>query len=389
MYNEEYVVVVLNKKTVQLSLDDFFSMSDEEWESKYKIYTRKDGKYTNTRTYVTKNAEKIFGNLSVPALIKELHDFNEKHAALFEKERSELYHSFSIPKRSGGLRRIDAPKSELMDALRELKWIFEDGFGAMYHTSAFAYVKGRSTLDAVKRHQGNESKWFAKFDLHNFFGSTTQDFVIKMFRKIYPFSRVINDENGNKEFEKAISLAFLNGGLPQGTPISPLITNIMMIPIDYKLFNMLRKYDNRKFVYTRYADDFLISCKVDFSYKAIENEIIGVLKEFGAPFELNVKKTRYGSSAGSNWNLGVMLNKDNQITVGYKNKKRFAAMIYSYAMDKKNNKLWTLNDVQVLDGYRNYYSMVEKEYITKMIIKTSEKTGVDIMKEIRNDLKTL
>lgn len=388
MYNE-YVVVVLNKKTVQLSLDDFFSLPDNEWNERYKNYTRKDGRNTNTRTYLSRNAEKIFGGLNIRSLINELWRFNEKYKDLFEVDRAELYRSFHIPKRSGGLRRIDAPKPRLMEALRELKFIFEDGFGAMYHTSAFAYIKGRSTLDAVKRHQGNESKWFAKFDLHNFFGSTTPEFVTKMFSMIFPFSRVLAVPEGKTYFEKAISLAFLNGGLPQGTPISPLITNIMMIPIDYKLFNMFRNYDNRKFVYTRYADDFIISCKIDFSYRMIEDEIIKVLKEFGAPFELNTKKTRYGSSAGSNWNLGVMLNKDNQITVGYKNKKKFTAMLYSYGMDKKNGKDWSLNDIQVLEGYRNYFSMVEKEAIQKIVDKMSQKVGLNIAESIKNDLKTL
>ena len=385
----EYVVVVLNKRTVQLSLDDFFFLSDDEWNDRYKNYTHRDGRNTNTRTYLTKNAEKISRAFYINDIIKTFQDFNNKYSDLIETEKKELYRSFHIPKRSGGLRQIDAPKPRLMEALRELKWIFEEKCGAMYHTSAFAYVKGRSTLDAVKRHQGNESKWFAKFDLHNFFGSTTPEFVTKMFSMIFPFSRVIEDPAGKEAFETAISLVFLNGGLPQGTPISPLITNIMMIPIDYKLFNMFRNYDNRKFVYTRYADDFIISCKIDFSYKMIEDEIVKVLQEFGAPFELNRKKTRYGSSAGSNWNLGVMLNKDNQITVGYKNKKKFTAMLYSYGMDKKNGKDWTLNDVQVLEGYRNYYSMVEKEAIQKIVDKMNQKVGLDITEAIRNDLKTL
>lgn len=49
-----------------------------------------------------------------------------------------------------------------MDALRRLKTMLEEDFHVLYHTSAFAYIKKRCTVDAVKRHQKNESKWFGK-----------------------------------------------------------------------------------------------------------------------------------------------------------------------------------------------------------------------------------
>ena len=143
-----------------------------------------------------------------------------------------------------GYRRIDAPKYELSYALRQLKDIFEEKYNMLYHTSAFAYVKGRSTLDAVKRHQKNESKWFAKYDLSNFFGNTTVEFVVKMFSMIFPFSEIVKTDEGKNALETAISLCMLNGGLPQGTPISPMITNIMMIPVDFVLTKTLRDYNN-------------------------------------------------------------------------------------------------------------------------------------------------
>ena len=220
-------------------------------------------------------------------------------------------------------RRIDAPKEELKGALYQLKAIFEEMFGALYHTSAFAYVKNRSTLDALKRHQANESKWFGKYDLSNFFGSTTVDFIMKMFSMIFPFSEVVKYQSGKAELEKALSLCSLREVLPQGTPISPTITNIMMIPVDHKLSNTLRNFNGQSFVYTRYADDFLISSKYNFKFKDVEQLLVDTLAEFDAPFTIKSEKTRYGSSAGSNWNLGVMLNKDNKITVGYKKKRQF------------------------------------------------------------------
>ena len=274
-----------------------------------------------------------------------------------------------------------------MDALRRLKTIFEEDFHVLYHTSAFAYVRKRSTIDAVKRHQSNESRWFGKYDLSNFFGSTTLDFVIKMFSMIYPFSEVVKESVGLEELRTALELAFLDGGLPQGTPISPLITNVMMIPVDYKLANGLREYNHQRFVYTRYADDFLISSKYTFSFRDIENYIINTLKEFDAPFTIKSQKTRYGSSAGSNWNLGVMLNKDNEITIGHKRKRQFQAMLASYVMDKQHGTDWDRSDIQAMEGYRNYYRMVEGESIDKLVEHIGKKFNVNIVQLIKDDLR--
>ena len=343
---------------------------------------------SNTRTYAAESvSQKFLNKFDIPSMILKLVKFNESTESLrSHTPRSDLYHSFRIPKRSGGLRRIDAPNDDLMNALRQLKSILEDDFGALYHTSAFAYVKKRCTVDAVKRHQANESRWFGKYDLSNFFGSTTLDFVMKMLSMIFPFSEIMKNSLGRSELEKALSLAFLNGGLPQGTPLSPTLTNIMMIPIDYKLTNTLRDYNRQRFVYTRYADDFIISSRYDFDFKKIENLIVEIIKQFDAPFTIKASKTRYGSSSGANWNLGVMLNSKNEITVGHKKKRQFQAMLSSYVMDRKNGIRWDISDIQAMEGYRNYYRSVEKNTIDTMVKHIGEKFGVDIVSMIKKDL---
>lgn len=325
-------------------------------------------------------------HLSPNHMIGILTAFNENYKHLNVDDKASLYHFFSIPKRSGGLRKISQPNDDLMKALRDLKDIFERDFGALYHTSAFAYIKNRCTIDAVKKHQANKSKWFGKFDLHDFFGSTTKEFVMDMLAMIYPFSEIIKDENGKKQLDDAISLAFLNGGLPQGTPFSPTITNIMMIPVDHILANKFRDFNGQRFCYTRYADDFLISSRESFNVKEIEGEIVKVLQEFKAPFSINNKKTRYGSSAGSNWNLGVMLNKDNQITVGHQKKKQLNAMLNNYILDRRNGKNWELQDIQTMAGIMSYYRMVERDNIDKIVEKMNVKYSVDVDQMIKDDI---
>lgn len=345
---------------------------------------------TNTRTYeverVSQRLVQRFG-LDIERLIQKLEAFNAQTEKLRQKPRHELYYEFHIPKKSGGLRKIDAPEPELMDELRRLKTILEEDFKVLYHTSAFAYVKKRSTLDAVKRHQENESKWFGKYDLSNFFGSTTLEFIIRMFSMVFPFSEIVKSERGMTALKTALDLAILDGGLPQGTPISPLITNVMMIPVDYKLANGFRDFNRQRYVYTRYADDFIISSKFDFDFREVEKFIVDVLASFHAPFTINSAKTRYGSSAGSNWNLGVMLNKDNEITIGYRKKRQFRAMLSSFVLSTQHGTPWPLVDVQQLDGYRNYYRMVEGDGIDALVSRIGDKYGVNIPKMIKEQMR--
>lgn len=376
-----YITVMQSPIYHQMTLEEFLFQN-------FQAPTILNTNVSNTRTYAYETVSEHFtSRIDTDALIRKLVRFNDQTEALRAQERSTLYETFHIPKKSGGLRRIDAPKPELMNALRNLKTIFEEDFHALYHTSAFAYVKNRCTVDAVKRHQKNNSKWFGKLDLHDFFGSTTLDYVIKMFSMVFPFSEIVKFPNGEAELRKALDLAFLNGGLPQGTPLSPLITNVMMIPVDYKLANAFRDFDKQRFIYTRYADDFIISSKVDFDVHRVEKLVVDTLHEFGAPFTINESKTRYGSSAGRNWNLGVMLNKDNEITVGHKKKRQFQSMLYNYITDKRKGISWPREDVQTMQGLHSYYRMVEPETIDAIVKHTNEKMETDVLRLIKDDLR--
>ena len=342
---------------------------------------------TNTRTHFAQRLKPQFlDRFDFAGMVSALESFCEQNAELYAVPREALYTTFHIPKKSGGLREINTPVPELMTALRNLKTLFETKMFALYHTSAFAYVKNRSTIDAIKRHQRNDSHWFLKTDFSNFFGDTTLVFLRYSLSLIFPFSEIVKSERGRAALDKALNLCFLHGGLPQGTPISPMLTNLMMIPLDHKVYNTLRDFNGQSFVYTRYADDSLISSRREFDYNKVIDFINQTLDDFHAPFKIKDKKTRYGSRAGSNWNLGLMLNKDNEITIGHKNKQRFRAMISNYILDRKNGIVWELHDVQVLRGLINYYRMVEEKYVDEVIKYNNEKYQTDVMRTIHEDL---
>ncbi len=338
----------------------------------------------------SRNVMKLGNGAQITA---RLRDFIYRHKNLFDVEdKHALYHSFSIPKRTRGFRTINAPNPELMAAFYELVAILNSSRFVPYHTSAFAYVQGRSTVDAAKKHQANRSNWFGHFDFHDFFGSTTLDFVMDMLGRIYPFSEIIERGNGDV-LRTALSLGFLDGGLPQGTPLSPFLTNLMMIPFDHIVAAALRKFPNRnsrsgtdRFVYTRYADDIHISCFVEFDVKEIERFIVEVLHSLNAPFSLNQEKTHYNSRAGKNYMLGVIINKDNEITVGHKTKDLIKVAVHNYMMDRKNKISWELHDLQVLSGKLAYIKGIEPEWTKTFVKANAEKFGVDLFSALQEDM---
>jgi len=377
-----YITVNREPRVYQLTFEDIMYGLDES-----KLALQKDTRDTTTWKVDAIN-RRLIEKTDFNAMQAALRGFVERYQDLIAVEdKSTLYRSFKIPKRSGGLRQIDAPNDELKRALYDLKMIFEKKFYMSYHTAAFAYVHGRSTIDSVKRHQQNKSRWFLKTDMRHFFPSTSPEFLMKMLCMTFPFCAFIEDDWGNRELlEKALSLCFLNGGLPQGTPTSPMLTNALMIPIDHAISKMCHEYQPH-LCYTRYADDILISSEYSFKWTDVQNKLIAILNSFEAPFSLHPDKTRFGSNSGRNWNLGVMLNAENKITIGHEKKKVAKACVFQFMTDYDRGMPWSLEDTQHLAGQLSYYKMVEPEFVTMLLDKYAQKFGKDVMEAIKTVLR--
>ena len=380
-----YITISTTPRGYQISMDEIFSNITNPAFSLAPQPQMEEANETRT-TFREVIPDALMQNVDFNGMITALENFNLKYQHLIETEnKSSLYRSFKIPKRSGGLRQIDAPKDELMLALRELKFVLEKKCFASHHTAAFAYVKKRSPLIALKRHQANNSRWFLKLDFSNFFGNTSFEFLTNQLKTIFPYSEIMKTQRGAEALNEALSLCFLNGGLPQGTPISPTLTNVMMIPIDLEISRYARSHTPH-LCYTRYADDLQVSSEYSFDWRQVQTDIIGILQKFNAPFALKQEKTRYGSSAGRNWNLGLMLNKDNQITVGHQKKKQFKVMVYSLLNDYTKGIVWSVEDIQELQGLISYYKAIEKDAISKIIADYEAKFSLSVEKIIKEVL---
>lgn len=351
------------------SIDDVFA--GRTFTTSVPTYDKKE----HTKTIITEqspirhNQDNI--DIITENLIKLTKDFNKETI-------NQEYDTFYIPKRSGGLREINAPKPELMETLKTMKDVFQYQLHVLYHDAAYAYVPNRNIVKALKIHQNNKSRWFLKLDIKDFFPNCSFEFVSKTLHKIYPFSTIKQED-----IDKFLWICFRNNSLPQGTPMSPMLTNLIMIPIDYALQDYAYK---NKLVYTRYADDILISSYNTFNWQKTVKDIDEIFEKLETPFKLKKEKTRYGSSAGRNWNLGLMLNKDNNITVGYRNKKRYKAMLNNLMIAEQSGNFWSHDELYHFQGLTSYYTSVEPEYFKTLINKYETEYNVSLKDIYKRDL---
>lgn len=295
------------------------------------------------------------------------------------QDLAQSYHVFKIPKHSGGLRTISAPTGTLKLLLESLYTTLSNNqYAILPHDCAYAYTKGRDAYQALQQH--TTSEWFLKLDIKDFFPSCDKTLLMDKIPKVFPFNLI--QELIPEHFEKMIDCCLLNNQLPQGTNMSPMLTNTLMVEFDVKFNAFCEKHGLK---YTRYADDMLISGQEKFNFIHIQNVAIAMLRELGYNFTIKKEKTRFGSIKGSNWNLGLMLNKDHNITIGHRKKKVFKAMINNFIHENllTNEHPWSIMDIQHLAGLHSYYKRIEPEYIDYIIRQFNHKYNVDVVSALK------
>ena len=294
---------------------------------------------------------------------------------------SEHYRHFEIPKKSNPnkKRQIDAPDELLSTVQTYYKAVIEEQLQVLPHKAAHAYVAKCSTVTAMETHQKNKSKWFLQLDLKDFFNSITGEWLKDMLLQVFPFKFI-----EEKYLNDIIRMSLLNGTLPQGSHLSPLLTNLAMVPIDEAITTMLHNFNGHHYVYTRYADDITISCKEKFDANKIITVVKSVFKANNVPFKINNDKTRFGSSSGRNYHLGLIINKDNKISVGHEKNNKFRAKIFNFCTTGDE---WDIKDVQKMLGLISYYKAVEPDFVKKVLEKYNTKFNIDIERKAKELIK--
>jgi RNA-directed DNA polymerase len=168
--------------------------------------------------------------------------------------------------------------------LNRLEPIFEP----VFDDANFGYRRGRSTKDAMRKvwkeiQSGRE--WIVDADLKDFFGSVDHEKLLTLIAQRVADGRVLcliramltAGSYGNGQLFPS------ERGTPQGSVVSPLLSNILLTPFDQE---MRRK----GFQLTRFADDWVITCKSEAEARAAIAAALRILKELGV--ELHPQKTR-------------------------------------------------------------------------------------------------
>ena len=175
---------------------------------------------------------------------------------LYKIPFKERYTTFEIPKKNGGTRVIQAPEKKLKTLQKKVADLLETCWNELEQKHkrgklAHGFKRECSIHTNAKLHKGK--RYVLNFDIKDFFPSIH-------------FGRIKGYFIKNRDFELSEEVAELiakiacnkqeGNKLPQGSPCSPIISNLIAHLLDVRLVKIAKKY---RLVYSRYADDITLS----------------------------------------------------------------------------------------------------------------------------------
>jgi RNA-directed DNA polymerase len=251
-----------------------------------------------------------------------------------------------IDKSSGGKRKLGIPT--VVDRMLQqaiAQWLmpkYEENFS----DRSYGFRPNRNAHQAVLQAQSylNEGKtWVIEFDLENFFDKVNHDRLMSI------LSRKVNDKRTLKLIRLYLTSGIMAGGVtstrregtPQGSPLSPLLSNVILDELDKEL-------EKRGHSFVRYADD--ISVYVSSKAAAIRAmESVTMFVEGKLLLKVNRKKTRISTPEESVL-LGFSFHKSKN---GY-----YITMVASKSVDRIKQKFKAIT--------LRSKSISEKERITQL-----------------------
>ncbi len=248
---------------------------------------------------------------------------------LYKIPNETKYTIFNIPKKSGGIRQIKAPAPELKLLQRKLTNILkkceEEIFSKKQHINPRKKLKSLSHGFKEKHSIGTNAnchknkRYVLNFDLENYFQSFN-------FGRIRGFFIKNNDFLLNTTIATILAqIACHDNELPQGSPCSPVISNLITHVLDVRLAQLARKY---KCTYSRYADDITLSTNqknfpkelaITVSNESCEWKILSELEEVitASGFMIKHSKTRMQYQESRQTVTGLVVNEGVNIRTEY------------------------------------------------------------------------
>ncbi len=266
-----------------------------------------------------------------------------------------------IPKETKGeFRKLGVPTVVDRVFQQAITQVLSPIYEKQFSKNSFGFRPNRGAHDALKQCQTNVNDGYVyvvDMDLEKFFDTVCQSKLIEV------LSRTIKDGRVISLIHKYLNAGVISGGIfektevgmPQGGPLSPILSNIMLNELDKEL-------TSRGHRFVRYADDCMIFCK---SRKSAERTLGNIVPYIEGKLFLKVNRTKTGVAHISRVKyLGYSFYK-------YKGKCRFR--IHSKSVTKMKNKIRELTDrsngwgneyralklTQFIRGWVNYFGMAD------------------------------
>lgn len=252
---------------------------------------------------------------------------------LYKKTDALKYKKFEIPKRFGGTRQICAPMPELKLLQGRLSVLLQNCVDEINITNGLTdrishgFKRKHSILTNAKEHRNR--KYVFNVDLTDFFGSINFGRVRGFFLKDKNFSL-------HKDVATVLAqIACFENALPQGSPCSPVISNLIGHVLDVHL---VRLASRTGCTYSRYADDLTFSTNKPVFPTSIANRTAGEENKWNpgkelarlvvkCGFEMNPLKTRMQYRDSRQEVTGLVVNRKVNIRSEYRHTVR--AMVHN------------------------------------------------------------
>lgn len=209
------------------------------------------------------------------------------------------YHEFPLRKRKGGFRKICSPSRPLKDVQLRLYVYLGNIYEGYAPLCVHGFIKNRdgnnrNILSNASVHL--QKPFVLNMDIADFFPGISADMVREA---------LLTFPGAGFSLEAASIISLLatyNWTLPAGSPLSPVISNIVFYKADLALEAYASTND---LTYTRYADDLSFSGEVPVTETHIQ-EIRRILEAH--QFRVNTKKQRIQGQYGPQWVTGIKVN---------------------------------------------------------------------------------
>jgi RNA-directed DNA polymerase len=264
-----------------------------------------------------------------------------------------------IQKPDGGVRLLGIPT--VMDRFiqQAIAQILTSVYDPMFSDHSYGFRPKRSAHDAVRKAKGyltEGNRWVVDIDLEKFFDKVNHD------RLMGTLAKRIQDKHLLKLIRKYLkSGIMINGivsvseeGTPQGGPLSPLLSNIVLDELDSKL-------EKRGHKFVRYADDCNIYVKTKKAGNRVMNSVTSFIEK-----KLKLKVNLDKSAVDRPWRrkflgFSFTIHKEPKVRIAKESVKRMKNKIREITSRKKPYSLeYRIKKInQYLMGWCGYFALAD------------------------------